>query len=85
MKIVNGNGKIVEGQYIANRQDQLETMALIKVMEQRVKSIIAKKIGKLMKIFVHLRFIHSDHMEVVLIIKLALIKMETIIVFKMLI
>jgi len=46
---------------------------------------IAKKIGKLMKIFVHLRFIHSDHMEVVLIIKLALIKMETIIVFKMLI
>jgi|688.fasta_scaffold1100502_1 hypothetical protein len=50
MKIVNGNGKIVEGQYIANRQDQLETMALIKVMEQRVKSIIAKKIGKMDKL-----------------------------------
>jgi len=50
MKIVNGNGKIVEGKYIANRQDQLETMTLIKEMEKRVKSIVAKKIGNMGKL-----------------------------------
>lgn len=50
MKIVNGNGKIVDGKYIANRQDQLETMALIKQIEKRVKAIVVKKFGGVNKL-----------------------------------
>jgi hypothetical protein len=50
MKIINGNGKIVDGKYVANRKDQLETMTLIKEMEKRVKAIVAKKLGKMSKL-----------------------------------
>ena len=50
MKIINGHGKIVDGKYVANRKDQLETMTLIKEMEKRVKAIVTKKIGNMSKI-----------------------------------
>lgn len=49
--IVNGHGKInKEGKYIANRKDQLETMALIKDMEKKIKDIIIKKFGAVNKL-----------------------------------
>jgi len=50
MKIINGHGKIVDGKYVANRKDQLETMALIKDMEKKVSAIISKKFGNISKL-----------------------------------
>lgn len=50
MKIINGHGKIVDGKYVANRKDQLETMDLIKEMEKKVKNIVAKKLGNMDKL-----------------------------------
>ena len=50
MKIINGYGKIVKGKYIANKKDQIETMTLIKEMEEIVKSIVIKKFGSVTKL-----------------------------------